>query len=38
MTDFGEAVVEVGISRVKIQDEFIEEIERNFGRGVLRVV
>ena len=38
MTDFGEAVVEVGFSRVKIQDEFIEEIERNFGRGVLRVV
>lgn len=36
-TDYGEAVIEVGNCRVDIQDRFLEDVERLFGKGFLRL-
>jgi DNA polymerase III subunit alpha len=35
-TSLGEAVIEIGESRVEIQDKFIEDVEGLFGKGILR--
>ncbi|HEX9667612.1 MAG TPA: DNA polymerase III subunit alpha [Thermodesulfobacteriota bacterium] len=35
-TSLGEAVIEIGESRVEIQDKFIEDVEGLFGKGTLR--
>ena len=36
-TQLGEAVIEIGESRVEIQDKLIEDVEGLFGKGILRL-
>jgi hypothetical protein len=36
-TSSGEAVVEVGEYKVNVHDRFLDDIERLFGSGVLRL-